>query len=106
MSASDPGSKMKVEVLKSLSQPTRLAILDLLQSGEKSVGQIVEATGRSHNLVSQSLSRLRRYGLVRVRKHGRFAIYSLASPRIGSLLELADELMVDIARDNYRLVSP
>ena len=106
MNASNPGSKMKVEVFKSLSQPTRLAILDLLQSGEKSVGQIVEATGRSHNLVSQSLSRLRRYGLVRVRKHGRFAIYSLASPGIVSLLELADELMVDIARDNYRLVSP
>jgi ArsR family transcriptional regulator len=106
MNASDPGSKMKVEFFKSLSQPTRLAILDLLQSGERSVGQIVEATGRSHNLVSQSLSRLRRHGLVRVRKHGRFAIYSLASPRIGSLLELVDELMVDIARDNYRLVSP
>ena len=106
MNDGGPESKVKVEVFKSLSQPTRLAILDLLQSGERSVGQIVEATGRSHNLVSQSLGRLRKHGLVRVRKHGRYAIYSLASPRIVRLLELADELMIDIARDNYRLLSP
>jgi DNA-binding transcriptional ArsR family regulator len=105
MNANDAGLRMRVEVFKTLSQPTRLAIFDLLQSGEKSVGQIVEATGRSHNLVSQSLARLRRYDLVRVRKDGRFAIYSLANPKVVQLLKLADELMIDIARDNYRFVS-
>ena len=56
---------------KVLSEPARLAILSVLQGGEKSVGDLVEASGRSQPNISQHLASLLKAGLVTCRRVGR-----------------------------------
>ncbi|MDO6804528.1 metalloregulator ArsR/SmtB family transcription factor, partial [Wenyingzhuangia sp. 1_MG-2023] len=68
-----------------LSDPMRLRILHQLQPGEKSVGQLVTATGASQPNVSKHLSTLRTHGLVRRRQEGNMAYFSIGAPFIFDL---------------------
>jgi len=60
-----------------LSDSTRLAIVELLGSGERTAGAIGERFPISAPAVSQHLKTLREAGLVRVRIDGQRRIYSL-----------------------------
>ena len=55
---------------RALSEPTRLAIVQELKSGERSVGEIVEAVGLSQANVSKQLSVLRDAGFLRREQKG------------------------------------
>ena len=68
-----------------LSDPMRLRILHQLQNGEKSVGQLVEATGASQPNVSKHLSTLKTHGLVNRRQEGNMAYFSIGSPFVFDL---------------------
>lgn len=68
-----------------LSDPMRLRILHQLQNGEKSVGQLVEATGASQPNVSKHLSTLRTHGMVVRRQEGNMAYFSIGAPFIFDL---------------------
>jgi len=72
---------------KALADPGRLAILSCLQDGEKSVSELVEATGRSQPNVSQHLSSLARAGFVSCRRDGTFAFYRIADPYVARICE-------------------
>jgi DNA-binding transcriptional ArsR family regulator len=67
---------------KVLGEPARLAILSALQGGEKSVGDLVAASGRSQPNVSQHLSSLLKAGLVTCRREGNRVLYSNADPYV------------------------
>lgn len=60
-----------------LSDPNRLAIVELLGAGERSAGAIAANFPISAPAVSQHLKTLRDSGLVRVRIDGQRRIYSL-----------------------------
>ena len=60
-----------------LADPTRRKIVELLGSGERSAGAIVEVFAVSPPAISQHLKTLRESGLVRVRVDGQRRIYSL-----------------------------
>jgi DNA-binding transcriptional ArsR family regulator len=62
-----------------LSDPTRVAILELLGGGARTAGAIGERFPISAPAVSQHLKTLREAGLVRVRVDGQRRIYSLDS---------------------------
>lgn len=66
------------KLLRSIGSPYRLMILCLLMDNERTVGEISEAIGARQSLTSQHLTHLRLNGLVRVRRNGHFAYYSLA----------------------------
>ncbi len=68
-----------------LSDPMRLRILHHLRSGERSVGQLVDATGASQPNVSKHLSTLKIHGLVRRRQEGNMAYFSIGSPFVFDL---------------------
>jgi DNA-binding transcriptional ArsR family regulator len=70
---------------KALSDPGRLAILAALQGGEKSVSELVTATGRSQPNVSQQLAGLARAGFVACRREGTFAFYRSADPYVARI---------------------
>jgi DNA-binding transcriptional ArsR family regulator len=63
---------------KALGDPGRLALLTALQAGEKSVGELVETTGRGQPNVSQQLAALHRSGLVAPRREGNRVYYRIA----------------------------
>ncbi len=65
-----------------LADPSRLAILHtLMNCGELSVGQIVDATGRSQVNVSRHLKLMAAAGLLARRKEGLQVFYRLADAR-------------------------
>lgn len=78
---------------KGLGDPVRLRILEFLQEGERSVGEIVDHTGLPQNTVSMHLGCLRWCGYVTTRREGRYVFYSLLDGRVVEILRLAQELL-------------
>ena len=65
------------ELLRALTAPIRLAIIDLLADQAYCVHELVDAIGASQPLVSQHLRVLRGASLVRTRRRGREMVYEL-----------------------------
>lgn len=77
-----------------LAEPTRLALLEHLSSGEHRVRDLVDHMHLAQSTVSKHLACLRDCGLVTVRAEGRASWFSLADPpRLAALLESADALL-------------
>lgn len=77
-----------------LAEPTRLALLEHLASGEHRVRDLVDHMHLAQSTVSKHLACLRDCGLVTVRADGRSSWFSLVDPlRLANLLESADELL-------------
>ncbi len=93
---------------RGLDDPTRVFVLELLLSGEKSVSELVELTGSPQGRVSTHLGCLRHCGYVRTRREGRNVFYRLADDRVRALLRIAQELMADHAQEllSCAVVSP
>ncbi len=92
---------LKAKLFRGFSDPSRLAILEVLRGGAKSVTEIVQATGLTQSNVSNHLACLLDCGLVVRESKGRFNIYELADPRIEALLAGADEILSDVATGVY-----
>lgn len=73
---------------QALSEPTRLAILQELKSGEMTVGELVEAVGLSQANVSKQLSVLRNAGFLRREQRGTSAVYSISDSLVMELCKL------------------
>jgi DNA-binding transcriptional ArsR family regulator len=67
------------EVLKTVAHPVRLRIVELLESGEKSVNEIKELLGVTQPLTSQHLSQMRMRGVLGSRREGTLVYYSIAN---------------------------
>jgi len=65
------------EVFKLLSDPTRVRLVDALTHGERCVCDLASLIGLTESAVSHQLRLLRSARLVRVRRAGRLAFYSL-----------------------------
>ena len=65
------------ELLKLLGEPTRLAILALLQERDLSVTEITGLLRASQPNTSQHLRKLKSAGLIRETKRGQWVYYSL-----------------------------
>lgn len=73
---------------RALAEPMRLRLLNVLMEGERSVTQLVEATGAGQANVSKHLSVLRGANMVAFRKEGPTTIYFIADPMLVALCEL------------------
>jgi DNA-binding transcriptional ArsR family regulator len=73
-----------------MADPTRRRLVELTAGQERSVSELVEATGLSQPAVSKQLRRLREGGLVSVRKSGRYRMYRA---RTEELREMRDWLL-------------
>jgi ArsR family transcriptional regulator len=65
------------EILKVLSDPTRVRLLALLLNEELSVAELQEILGMAQSRISSQLALLRQAGLVTDRRDGRKAFYSM-----------------------------
>lgn len=72
--------------LRTLAHPERLRIVETLESGSLSVGELTAALGRPQATVSQHLMRLRAHGLVRAERRGRVVRYAIAQAGCLSIL--------------------
>ncbi len=71
-----------------LADPMRLAILDRLRSGERSVNELCGDTAARQSLISFHLKTLRDAGLVFARKDGRTMWYALDPSGVARLERL------------------
>jgi ArsR family transcriptional regulator len=96
------------EILKTLSDPTRLRLLALVSREELSVAELQEILDMGQSRISSQLAQLRQANLVTDRRDGKKAFYSLRDkldPKIQHLLTAAIESIGDLAvvsedRDN------
>ncbi len=71
-----------------LSEPTRLHILNLLRSQERSVGELAQLCGFSSANVSRHLSLLTQHGFVVRESRGNSAFYRIADESVYALCDL------------------
>jgi len=74
------------EIFKLLGDPTRVRIVDALTHGERCVCDLAALVGMSESAVSHQLRLLRGARLVRARRAGRLAFYSLDDHHVVGLL--------------------
>ncbi len=75
-------AELKADVLKAISHPTRLMIVEMLADGEKCVCELNESFDADHSTISKHLSVLKRAGVVSDRKEGLKVFYKLEVPCI------------------------
>ena len=86
------------EQFRALAEPSRLRLVNALRSGERSVTQLIDATGLSQPNVSKHLRLLLQAGFVRRRKSGVTIYYRLADNDVSRLCDLmCDRLAADAA---------
>ncbi len=81
------------EACKMFSHEVRLEIIDKLRGGEKTVGELAEATGLNQPNVSQHLAKMREKNFVETRKDGTQIYYSIANKKIFEAFDLMREII-------------
>lgn len=84
---SDQALELLAARFRVLGEPSRLKLIHALQSGGKSVSELLKATGLSQANASRHLQTLAEARIVSRRKEGLKVIYSVADPEIYSLCE-------------------
>ena len=74
--------------LRALSEPARLQILTALQQGERTVGDLVRATGLKQASVSKHVHVLQACGYVARRREGMFVWVSIDDPHLYTVWEV------------------
>lgn len=79
---SDSGQRLKrvqraATLLKQVSDPTRLQVINMLSEGERHVGSLCESLSQSQPAVSHHLALLRHGGIISPRRQGKNNFYSL-----------------------------
>lgn len=92
---------LKAKLFRGLADPSRLAIVEVLRTGEKAVTQLVQETGLSQPNVSGHLACLKDCGLVTSRQEGRFVHYALADQRMEDILSTVEDVLSDVAAQVY-----
>lgn len=79
--------KRAAEIIKLLGHPERLKIVEVLESGEHTVGELCRLCGLEQAICSQHLGRLRAMRVVAARKQGLHVNYRLVEPKVPMILE-------------------
>ncbi len=80
--------RFKADIFQALAHPTRIAIIELLEGGELSAGELIEKLGMEQANISQHLAVLRAKQLVVNRKAGNQVFYAVRDPIIIKVLAL------------------
>ena len=83
----------KVRVLKALSHPSRLLMVEELGRGERCVCELVELVGSDFSTVSKHLLLLKQAGLVKDDKRGLKVFYRLRAPCVLKFTECIEALL-------------
>ena len=95
------GHDVKAKLFRGLADPSRLAVLEALRDRPRCVSELVDTTRLSQPTVSMHLSRLWDCGLVERERRGRFVYYRIADPRVSTLLDAGDGLLLRVGDRVY-----
>lgn len=86
--AGEPLQRFKAGLFKTLGNPLRLRILELLRHGEMSVRDLLEELEVEPSTASQQLGTLRQQGVVESRRADGTVYYRITDPLLGELLDV------------------
>lgn len=86
---------LHASICQTLANPRRLAIIDHLRAGEKSVGELMEAMEIGQANLSQHLAVMRQRGIVIPRREGANVYYRLGNPKILQACDLMREVLLE-----------
>jgi DNA-binding transcriptional ArsR family regulator len=95
---SDNGYEQQASLLKTLTHPARLAIINILRDGEHCVCHMEAHLGFRQSYISQQLMVLREAGLIQDRRDGWNVYYRVAEPRIFEILSALEQI-IPVTRD-------
>ena len=78
-------------LFKAFADPTRVQILLLLVDGEKCVNDITREVPVSQSAISHQLRLLKQMDLIKFRREGKNALYSLADDHVRTILQMGLE---------------
>jgi DNA-binding transcriptional ArsR family regulator len=90
------GVPVRARFFRGLADPSRLAILDALRGGERTVGEVAAAAGLSVSNASRHLACLKECGLLEARQEWRRVHYRLADG-VTELLAASDAFIERVA---------
>jgi ArsR family transcriptional regulator len=97
--------ELKAEVLKTLAQPTRLKILELLRNGEKCICEIVPALNGEQSNISRHISLMQKSHLVNTRKDGVKVMVKVRDPKIFEILDRVGSILKNQMKEQEMLFS-
>ena len=95
---SDQMIELAARRFRMLGEPQRLRILQTLEAGERTVGDVVEALNANQSNISKHLQALYDAGLVGRRREGNSIYYGIADPVIFKLCDLVCHSAAEEAR--------
>ena len=104
----DPKTKSRYEakakIIKAMSHPTRLFIVDELSRSERCVCELTEMVGDDISTVSKHLSVLKNAGIVWDQKRGTQVFYSLRVPCVLRFFSCVESVLKTNAKEQASLV--
>jgi DNA-binding transcriptional ArsR family regulator len=97
--------KAKAKIVKAMSHPTRLFIIDELSKGERCVCELKEMVGVDISTISKHLSLLKDAGLVDDDKRGTQVYYSLKCPCIMKFFQCVETVLANEAKEHLALTT-
>ena len=95
--------QMHAEVCKSMANPTRLKIMNLLREGEKSVEELRERLKLPKANLSQHLSVLRQRRIVVTRRGGLNIYYKVANPKMIKACDILRQVLLEQLQEGQEL---
>jgi DNA-binding transcriptional ArsR family regulator len=90
--------RQQARVLRVLANESRLMIVDRLNRGECSVGELTEMVGTDVSTVSKHLAMLRAHGIVEDRRQGNQVFYRLLTPCVCNFFTCATQVLKERSR--------
>jgi ArsR family transcriptional regulator len=87
--------EMQAEICKTLTNPKRIEILNILKNEERTVTELVNALGASKANVSQHLAVMRHKGILTTRRDGVNIFYRVANPKVIEACALMKEVLFE-----------
>ena len=105
----DPHTKAKFEarakIMKAMSHPSRLFILEELSQGERCVCELTEMIGADVSTVSKHLSILKNAGIVDTDKRGTQVYYRLIAPCVLNFFSCVETVLKDHVETQLRMLA-
>ena len=96
--------KAKAKIIKAMSHPTRLFIVDELSRSERCVCELTEMVGDDISTISKHLSVLKNAGIVWDEKRGTQVFYSLRVPCVLRFFSCVESVLKTNAKEQATLV--
>ena len=96
--------KIHAEICKTLSNTTRLEIINLLRDKERSVNELVKLSKTPQSNISQHLTILRQHNIVLTERKGKNIYYKLAYPEMIKACDIMRDILFKQLKKNGDLV--